>query len=313
MSKKFKVKAVFLCLLVLIISAFALLPKEPLKAETSKSEVAVYYALLTLGYSDTKDKNSLVVEEYIGVDLNLKGLEDKDHQTLKQNIFAQLKSYKISLDFIINSKLLATSIITTDAQIDGSLIYVKVRYLNLPAYYLFNGREIPSENSSPAKPYDSYEKGLFYNKYNIVLNNPYGTKGSQTTLNLFRDTTYQNILDTVSLTVSEFDKLFVFDYSSNDDRLYGDYKGKYNIAGLNNNTLYVYQFVFKDDIPETTGFYFVMFNQYMWYVVAIAVTLIVVGVLFIVVFIKGRKEKKNIIETQKNSQNDENLLNISEK
>lgn len=306
MSKKFKVKAVFLCLLILVCLAFNVVPKANLRAETQNNKVYINYTLLSLGYTDIRDKNSLQIEEYVGVELDFKNIDHIIKQELINNIYGQLKNYKTQLDLVVYNKLLNNSIIVNDVKIQENFIFVKITYLNLPAYYAFNGRNMPSENTQ-SKPYDAMEKGLFYNKYYLYLGNPlsvFKTSDSilqlnkqnntgQTSVNIFKRDYYQSILNYVNNYSQNYDLLFVFDYSVSDDRLYGSYATKYDITGINSNTLTVYEFVFnKNDIPNNVSLYFVTFNQYMWYVVAIAATIVVIGVLYIIVFIKHRKDKQ---------------------
>ncbi len=303
MIKKFKVKAVFLCLLVLISCTLCCLPKAKLFAQTeSSTEVSMYYALLSLGYSDVKDKQSLVIEECIGVEINSKSLNESDKTELFNKIFKELKDFKIILDYSISLAGLNQTIVVTDAQIEENFIFIKLRYLDLPTYYTFNGRIIPDSNAQ-IKPFDYFEKDTFFNKYYIVLNNPYGTQGGQKSLNLFKSNSYNKVINTVKIYDENITTTYVFDYSSQDDRLYGDFKAKYNYTGLNNNSIYIYQFVFTENLPKTLKIYFVTFNQYMWYIVAIGVTILVIAILYLIVFIKNRMEKRNLtieLESDKN-------------
>lgn len=307
MNKNFKVKTIFLCLLVLIVSALALLPKEPLKAETQNNKVYINYALLSLGYKDVKDKNSLQIEEYIGIELDVSDISVVQKQEIINNIYAELKSYKNKIDSLIFAGLLSGSIITTDVKIEGNFIFTKITYFNLPAYYMFNGRQQSGENSNQSKPYDFEEKGLLYNKYNITLGNPLRVfkqqkpsvninsqqDSGQTSLNVFKKDFYTKIINAIKTHIANYDLIFLFDYSSSDDRLYGNYSLKYNITGINSNQLTVYQFSFtENNIPNNVNLYFVTFNQYIWYLGAIIATLLVIGVLYMVVFIKHKKDKQ---------------------
>lgn len=292
MSKKFKVKAVFLLALVCVCLIFSSMPQKKLEAESEKATVSVCYSLLSLGYSDSQDKNSLVIEEYVGVELKLQNFNAEDKLLIQNNAYGEVKNYKTKLDNSLALFNLNSVIVVNEPKIDGNYTYVKIRYLNLPAYYVFNDRPVLDNNSqTSSKAYDILEKGLFYNKHYIVLNNPFGNSGKQKSLNLFAQY-YQNVITNIKTYTNEINKEYIFGYSASDDRLYGDYKTKYNITGVNNNIVNVYEFVFKDSLPQSVSLYFLTFNQYMWYIVAIDLTLVVIGVLYLVSFIKERNKKE---------------------
>ena len=290
MSKSFRIKAIFLCLLIFIACFFCVLPKTRLFAQGENGvKVSVNYSLISLGYSNVKDSNSLVVEEIIGIELDCDGFSQSSKTELFNEVFNRLKNFKNILDFRVDLFDLNESIVISDAQIEDNMVFVKLRYLNLSSYYIFNERMLPDDNTE-VKLFDYFEKELFYTKYFILINNPYGAQSGQKSLNLFRDTSYNNIIGIVKKYSENITTNYIFDYSSQDNRLYGDFNFKYNSVGINNNTIYIYRFVFTDNLPKILSFYFITFNQYVWYLVAIAITLIVIAVLYVVLlFRKTRK------------------------
>ncbi len=291
MRKIFNFKAIFL-LLILVIGFSCVEPKTLIKAQGENPTASIYYALVSLGYEDIKDKNSLIVEECIGVRLTNLNLNSTKNQEILNDVYANMKNYKQELENLVLVKKLGNFMVLGEIKIDGDFIYIKIRYLNIIAYYSFNNRIKPDTNGS--KLYDKKENVGLYNRYYIYLNNPFGEKGAQISLNTFKNNHYEKIVSSMQLKLNSFDINYVFDYSSNDNRLYGDYEYKYSLSGLNSNTIYIYEFVFDTHIKDTLSVYFITFNQYLWYVVAIAVTLVVIGIMYLIVFFKKKKDKKKV-------------------
>lgn len=291
MVKFSKFKTAFLFIIVAILLATCFVPKGILFAENNNNNVSIYYALITMGLNNVKDKDSMVIDETVGVLLELDDLSETEQQFLKQDLKNKMEEYSLNLKSkaILLTTLAPETITISSAQVQDNLIYVKIVYTSLNAYYLFNNKQISSEEN--VKPYDRLEKGLFANKHFIDLNNPFGENGKQTALNLFKTDYFDNVIRNIDGFTRNYNIDYVFDYSLTDKRMYGDFAYSYSIQGLN-QTVYVYEFIYKDEIPNTTSLYFLTFNQYIWYVIAIAITLVVTGVIGIIIFVKHIKQKK---------------------